>query len=329
MVPLGDAVSLAVGVLALWVGARFLVTGAARLAGAAGISALVVGLTVVAFGTSAPEVVVSTGAALEGQGDVAVGNVVGSNVFNLGVILGLVAVIAPFRVSEPLLRRDVLAMAASTVVAVAVLANALVSRLEGAVLLALLACYLGALVIAVRSGNEAGEPTGDSSDGTDDAASSVTGDGDGRAVRLGLEAGRTVAGLAIVIVGGRVLVDAAVGLALSAGISEWVVGATIVAAGTSLPELVTSVVAARRGDTGIAAGNVVGSSVFNVLGVLGLAAAVRPLAVDPAVVLALGWLAALTAFATVVLATGRRLTRLEGAALVAAGAGYWIVSAFF
>ncbi|OLZ40493.1 conjugal transfer protein TraR [Natrinema saccharevitans] len=327
MVPLGDAVSLAVGVLALWVGARFLVTGASRIAGAAGISALVVGLTVVAFGTSAPEIVVSTGAALEGQGDVAVGNVVGSNVFNLGVILGFVAVIAPFRVAEPLLRRDVLAMAASTAVAVAVLANALVSRLEGAVLLALLACYLGALVIAVRGGDEAGEPTGDSNGGTDDAAASVTVDGDGREVRLGLEAGRTAAGLAIVIVGGRVLVDAAVGLALSAGISEWVVGATIVAAGTSLPELVTSVVAARRGDTGIAAGNVVGSSVFNVLGVLGLAATARPLTVDPAVVLALGWLAALTAFATVVLATGRQLTRLEGAALVAAGAGYWAVSA--
>ncbi len=327
MVPVGDVVSLVVGVFALWIGARLLVTGASRLAGAAGVSALVVGLTVVAFGTSAPEIVVSTGAALEGQGDVAVGNVIGSNVFNLGVILGLVAVITPFRVSEPLLRRDVLAMAASTVVAAAVLANRLVSRLEAAVLLALLACYLGALVIAVRSGSERGEPAVDSNDGTGDAASSVAADGDGREVRLGLEAGRTVAGLALVIVGGRILVDAAVGLALSVGISAWVVGATVVAAGTSLPELVTSVVAARRGDTGIAAGNVVGSNVFNVLGVLGLAATVRPLAVDQAVFLALGWLAVLTAFGTVVLATGRRLTRLEGAALVAFGAGYWVVSA--
>ncbi|MFA9504754.1 calcium/sodium antiporter [Natrinema sp. H-ect1] len=318
MLPVGDVASLIVGVLALWIGARFLVTGASRLAGAAGIPALVVGLTVVAFGTSAPEIVVSTGAALEGRGDVAVGNVVGSNVFNLGVILGLVAVIAPFRVSEPLLRRDVLAMAASTAIAVAVLANGLVSRLEGAVLLALLAGYLAALVIAVKNGDEAAEPTGDSSGATDGA---------GRDVWLGLEVGRTVAGLAIVIVGGRVLVDAAVGLALSVGISEWVIGATIVAAGTSLPELVTSVVAARQADTGIAAGNVVGSSVFNVLGVLGLAAAARPLAVDPAVVLALGWLAAVTAFATVVLATGRQLTRLEGAALVAFGTAYWVVSA--
>uniref|UniRef100_UPI003F4A3062 sodium:calcium antiporter n=1 Tax=Natrinema sp. CGMCC1.2065 TaxID=3445767 RepID=UPI003F4A3062 len=167
MLPVGDVASLIVGVLALWIGARFLVTGASRLAGAAGIPALVVGLTVVAFGTSAPEIVVSTGAALEGRGDVAVGNVVGSNVFNLSVILGLVAVIAPFRVSEPLLRRDVLAMAASTAIAVAVLANGLVSRLEGAVLLALLAGYLAALVIAVKNGDEAAEPTGDSSGATD------------------------------------------------------------------------------------------------------------------------------------------------------------------
>ncbi|WP_226479693.1 calcium/sodium antiporter [Natrinema amylolyticum] len=325
MLSVGAVISLAVGVLALWIGARLLVTGASRLASAAGVSALVVGLTVVAFGTSAPEVVVSTEAALAGRGDVAVGNVVGSNVFNLGVILGLVAVIAPFRVAEPLLRRDVLAMAASTVVAAVVLADVGISRLEGGVLLALLACYLGALWLAIRNASDAAGTAADSLEASDDATSPRASE-DGRSVRLGLEALRVVAGLALVIVGGRVLVDAAVGLALSVGVSEWVVGATVVAAGTSVPELVTSVVAARRGDTGIAAGNVVGSNVFNVLGVLGIAAVVRPLAVDPAVFFALGWLAVLTAFATAVLATGRQLTRLEGVALVVLGAGYWIVS---
>ncbi|WP_254764690.1 calcium/sodium antiporter [Natrinema marinum] len=325
---LGDAASLVVGVLALWLGARLLVTGAARLASAAGVSALVVGLTVVAFGTSAPEIVVSTGAALEGRGGVAVGNVVGSNVFNLGVILGLVAVIAPFRVAEQLLRRDVLAMAASTVVAAAVLATAVVSRLEGAVLLLLLGAYLGALVVAVRNVGDSNATDGReaaSHESADGASTAEVASGE-VSVRFGLEVGRVVGGLALVIVGGRLLVDAAVGLALAAGVSEWVVGATVVAAGTSLPELVTSVVAARRGDTSIAAGNVVGSNVFNVLGVLGIAAAVRPLAVDPGVFLALAWLAVLTVFATAVLATGRRLTRLEGATLVAFGAGYWIVS---
>ncbi|WP_226007226.1 calcium/sodium antiporter [Natrinema salinisoli] len=321
MVLVGDVVLLGVAVIALWIGARTLVTGASRLASAAGISALVIGLTVVAFGTSAPEVVVSTGAALEGQGDVSVGNVVGSNVFNLGVILGLVAVIAPFRVMETLLRRDALAMAASTVVAAVVLADGIVSRLDGAILLALLGCYLGALWVAIRREND-GVGGSESSDGSGSAPDAR----DRTEVRFGLEGGRVLAGLVLVIVGGRVLVDSAVGLALAAGVSEWAIGATVVAAGTSIPELVTSVVAARRGDTGIAAGNVVGSNVFNVLGVLGIAAVARPLTVDPAVFVGLVWLGVLTAFATAVLATGRRLTRLEGVLLVILGAGYSAVS---
>jgi cation:H+ antiporter len=322
MVLVGDVVLLGVAVVALWVGARSLVTGASRLAGAAGISALVIGLTVVAFGTSAPEVVVSTGAALEGRGDVSVGNVVGSNVFNLGVILGLVAVIAPFRVMETLLRRDALAMAASTVVAAVVLADGVVSRLDGAILLVLLGCYLGALWIAVRREND-----GDGgSSGPTEGAAVASGPRDRSEVRFGLEGGRVLVGLVLVIVGGRVLVDSAVGLALAAGVSEWAIGATVVAAGTSIPELVTSVVAARRGNTGIAAGNVVGSNVFNVVGVLGIAAVARPLTVDPAVFVGLAWLGVLTAFATAVLATGRRLTRLEGVLLVLLGAGYSVVS---
>ncbi|MBZ6493397.1 calcium/sodium antiporter [Natrinema longum] len=322
MVLVGDVVLLGVAVVALWIGARSLVTGASRLASAAGVSALVIGLTVVAFGTSAPEVVVSTGAALEGRGDVSVGNVVGSNVFNLGVILGLVAVIAPFRVTETLLRRDALAMAAATVVAAAVLVDGVASRLDGAVLLVVLSCYLGVLWIAIRRENDGAGGRSGSADGS----MAVPDARDRTEVRFGLEGGRVLAGLVLVIVGGRVLVESAVGLALAAGVSEWAIGATVVAAGTSIPELVTSVVAARRGDTEIAAGNVVGSNVFNVLGVLGIAAFTRPLTVDPAVFVALTWLGVLTAFATVVLATGRRVTRLEGVVLVILGAGYSIVS---
>jgi len=327
MVPVGNVVLFGLSILALWIGARLLVTGASRLASAAGVSALVVGLTVVAFGTSAPEVVVSTEAALEGRGDVSVGNVVGSNVFNIGVILGLVAVISPFRVAETLLRRDALAMAASTIVAAAVLANGVVSRLDGAILLALLVGYLGALAVSIR-----GDTAGNGDEARPEVTGGATGYPDGRderEVRFGLEAGRVLAGLLLVIVGGRVLVDSAVGLALAAGISEWAIGATVVAAGTSIPELVTSVVAARGDDVSIAAGNVIGSNVFNVVGVLGIAAVVRPLTVDPAVFVAMAWLAALTAFATVVLATGRWLTRLEGVALVVLGAGYSVASLVF
>ncbi|ELZ21289.1 calcium/sodium antiporter [Natrinema limicola] len=321
-----DAALLIGGTIALWGGARLLVTGASRLAGAAGVSALVVGLTVVAFGTSAPEFAVSLEAAFAGQGDVSIGNVVGSNLFNLGVILGLVGVLSPFRVAETLVRRDALAMAAATAVAAVVLLNGAVSRLEGIILLALLGGYLGALGVAIRTANRAddGHP-----DAADDGATVPPLDADEetpREIRSGLEGGRVLVGLLFVIGGGRVLIDAAVGLALAVGISEWAVGATIVATGTSLPELVTSVVAIRRGDVGIAAGNVVGSNVFNALGVLGLVAVVQPMAVDPAVFLGIAWLCVLTAFATVVLATGRRLTRLEGVALIALGAGYWVVS---
>ncbi len=324
-----DAGLLIVGTIALWGGARLLVTGASRLAGAAGVSALVVGLTVVAFGTSAPEIAVSVEAAFAGQGDVSVGNVVGSNLFNLGVILGLVGILSPFRVTETLVRRDALAMAAATAVAALVLLNGAVSRLEGIILLALLGGYLGVLGVAIRTASR-----GDGSH-PDAAADGATvpplapDEEDPRGIRPGLEAGRVLVGLLFVVGGGRVLVDAAVGLALVVGISEWAVGATIVATGTSLPELVTSVVAIRRGDVGIAAGNVVGSNVFNALGVLGLVAVVRPTAVDPAVFLGIAWLCVLTAFATVVLATGRRLTRLEGIALVALGVSYWVVSVAF
>ncbi|WP_090614761.1 calcium/sodium antiporter [Natrinema salaciae] len=327
MVPVGDAVAFVAGMFALWIGARLLVTGASRLASAAGVSALVVGLTVVAFGTSAPELVVSTGAALEGQGNVAVGNVVGSNVFNLGIILGAVATLSPFRITGQLLRRDVLTMAASTVVAAAVLANAVVSRLDGAILLVLLGCYLGALGLAIRTGDDAAANGASASlEAVDRSSLPVGSTAVGGATRLGLDIVSVVAGLALVIVGGRLLVDGAVGVALTAGVSEWVVGATIVAAGTSVPELVTSVVAARGENVSIAAGNVVGSSVFNVLGVLGVAASIRPLTVAPAVFPALAWLAVLTAFTTAVLATGRRLTRLEGVALIALGASYWVGS---
>ncbi|ADB61294.1 Na+/Ca+ antiporter, CaCA family [Haloterrigena turkmenica DSM 5511] len=320
MTVLGDAALLAVGIAALWFGARWLVDGASRLATSVGISPLVVGLTVVAFGTSAPEVTVSVTAALEGQGDVSVANVVGSNVFNLGVILGIVAVIAPFRVTSALLRRDALAMIGTTVIGAVILSNRHASRLEGAVLLALLCCYLGAIGLAIRRA--------DSDDtAADSTAVALTGGTDGETVSLGREGVRLLAGLGLVVAGGRVLVDAATGIALSLGISAWLVGATVVAAGTSLPELVTSVVAARRGDMGIAAGNVVGSNVFNLLGVLGVAAVVRPMTVDPAVGRSLAWLLVVTAIGTALLATGRRVSRREGVALIAIGLGYWLASA--
>ncbi|MFU8868443.1 calcium/sodium antiporter [Natronococcus sp.] len=316
----GTVVVLAVATLGLWIGARWLVDAASSMADAAGISPLVIGLTVVAFGTSAPEFAVSIVAALEGSGDVSAGNVVGSNVFNLGVVLGAIALLAPFRATETMLRRDAVAMALATAIATGVLANRLVSRPEGLVLVALLTGYLAWLGATARR----------EADGTDrpstEPSTESTLEANEPSVRLRSETGRLLVGLALVVVGGRLLVGAATTLGLAVGISEWAIGVTVVAAGTSLPELVTSIVAARRNAVAIAAGNVIGSNVFNLLGVLGVAATIRPMTVDPAVPVSLVWLGAITAVATVVLATGRQLTRLEGAVLLAVAAGYWVTS---
>ncbi|MFC7237923.1 calcium/sodium antiporter [Saliphagus sp. GCM10025317] len=308
---LGPAASTLVGLVALWLGARWLVTAASRLARAAGIPPLIVGLTVVAFGTSAPEIVVGVEAALEGRGAIAVGNVVGSNAFNLGAILGTLAIISPFRVADTLVRRDAVAMAAATGVGIAVLVNLYVSRTEGLILLACLVIYMSWLARSAR--------------GSDVDVGEAERSGTNR--HPGVDALVLVVGLVLVGLGGRLLVQGAVELARAGGVSEWLIGVTVVAGGTSLPEAAASVVAARRAEVGIAAGNVVGSNVFNLLGVLGISAMAAPLAVDLSVRSGLWWLAALTAVSAVLLATGRRLTRLEGVALVLSVAGYWVLAA--
>lgn len=348
MISVGVVATLGVAVALLWLGARVLVAAAARLATAAGVSTLVVGLTVVAFGTSAPEFAVTLEAALAGRSAVSVGNVVGSNVFNIGVILGIAAVIRPFRVSESLVRRDAVVMGAATVLTLALLWNLTATRLDGVLLFGLLLVYLSGLLIAARRSSE--RPLADGTDSADgdavgaprDGPATATGDAatdspaeagseagsdpDGFGAASWLDAPRALVGVALVVVGGQLLVDSATTVARTAGVSEWVIGVTVVAAGTSLPELATSVVAARRGDVGIAAGNVVGSNVFNLLGVLGLAAAIRPLTVAPDALVGFAWLLVLTLLATALLATGRTLTRLEGAALIGLVAVYWVVS---
>ncbi|WP_254765745.1 calcium/sodium antiporter [Salinilacihabitans rarus] len=317
-----DFALVAAAVVALWFGARWLVGAAAALARAANVPPLVIGLTVIAFGTSAPEFAVSVDAALVGRPDVSVGNVVGSNVFNLGFLLGVLALLRPFRVTDALVRRDALAMGAATGVALAVLADLTVSRAEGALLVALLVAYLAALVRAARS-ESSDDPAVDGGPARPDAPSLD----DDRRRPLAVEAGVLLVGLALVAAGGDLLVDAAGRLALDAGVSEWLVGVTVVAVGTSLPEAAASLVAARRAELGIAAGNIVGSNVLNLLGVLGVAALLRPMHVAADAVLGLGWLFVLTAVATALLATGRRLTRPEGAALVATVVAYWVVTA--
>ena len=257
------------GVVLLIAGARMLVQGASALAAAAGISPLVIGLTVVAFGTSAPELAVSVGAAAGGRPDIAFGNVVGSNIFNILLILGVSALIVPLAVSRQLVRFDVPLMIALSLILYGLALDARIGRVEGALLAGGLAAYVA---WSYRVGRREA--------GAADAQSAPA--RDAWPVQVGL----IVAGLAALVLGARWLVDAAVEFARLLGVSELVIGLTVVAAGTSLPEAATSVMAAARGERDIAVGNVVGSNIFNILGVLGVSALIAPdgITVAPAAV---------------------------------------------
>ena len=295
---LPDVLSLAGGLALLVVAAHLLVRGAAALALRLGLSPLVVGLTVVAFGTSAPELVVSVQAALAGAGGIAVGNVVGSNVANVGLILGLAALVRPVVADRSVFRRDLPVLLAATALGVAFLLDRAVTRAEGAGLVLGLVAYLAWSVGAARRDRTAAELP--------------VGQGSGSAWR---DLAAVAAGLAGLVFGADLLVDGATALARAFGVSDAVIGLTVVAVGTSLPELATSVVAALRGESEIAVGNVIGSNLFNVLGILGLAAAVRPLGAPGLEAVDLAVLAAFTLAAPVFMWSGGRLGRLEAGVL--------------
>ncbi len=252
---------LLLGLAALTVGAEFLVRGSADLAARLGISSLVIGLTVVAFGTSAPEMAVSVKAALVGQADIALGNVVGSNIFNVLLILGISALITPLAVGLRLVRIDVPLMIAVSVLTLLLGLDGAIGRPDGFLLFAGIVVYT---VFAVYFGRR--EPRGQ-----DGAGDSLPGGARGRiAVQLFF----VIVGLGLLVLGARWFVDGAVTLARTLGVSELTIGLTIVAAGTSLPEVAASVMAAIKGERDIAVGNVVGSNIFNILAVLGASAAV-------------------------------------------------------
>ncbi len=253
------------GVVLLLVGAELLVRGASRLAVAVGLSPLVVGLTVVAFGTSSPELAVSVHGALVGQPDVALGNVIGSNVINVLVILGLTALVAPIAVAPRLLRVDVPLMIGASVAVLLMGLDGHLGWADGTILLAGAVGYTAFVVQRARRerGILAAEYEGEYG---------LHGD----RPSLGVQGLLIVAGLGLLVLGSRWLVDGAVALAHHLGLSELVISITIVALGTSLPELATSLVASLRGERDIAVGNVIGSNLFNLLVVLGAAALVAP-----------------------------------------------------
>ena len=260
------------GLVLLVAGAEVLVRGAARLAAQFGIPPLIIGLTVVAFGTSAPEMAVSVQSAFDGQGDIAVGNVVGSNIFNVLFILGLSALITPMLVSRQLIRFDVPIMIAASLLAWFLAMDQQYGRIDGVLLFGGVLAYTAFLIIgSLRARNNGASGEFDDEYGIHEPAGRFA-----TLKHLAFIAG----GLVLLVYGSGLLVDGAVSLAKALGLSELVIGLTIIAAGTSLPEVATSVIAALKGERDIAVGNVVGSNIFNLLAVLGLASLVSPTPLD-------------------------------------------------
>lgn len=302
------------GGLLLYFGAEWFVAGASALALALRIPQLIVGLTVVAYGTSAPEIIVGIQAATAGHGDVALGNVIGSNIANIGLILGIAVLVKPAWVDGSLRRRELPVLLASTALVPLALLDGTVSRWEAAALLLVAVAYTAWMVRVGRTASF----LADVKDDIGENANAVDLTGAPRPVGKLRASGTALVGLIILLVGGTIFVDGAVSVARALGMSDRLVGLTIVAIGTSLPELVTSVVAARRGHSDIAVGNVVGSNIFNVLLCLGAAAWASPI-IAPlgSAAFDLGALTVMTGIAAVLIRTQRLITRVEGAIAVA------------
>ena len=296
------------GLLLLVIGANTLVRGASKLALSFGISPLVVGLTIVALGTSAPEVAVSVGAVLDGKTDIAIGNVVGSSIFNVLFILGISALIAPLVVNVQLIRQEVPIMLGASLLLLALTLDGNLSFLDGGFLFALLLVYTVFLVVQSRRETQAAK---------DEYAEAIQPGGVGAwdshwAAQIGLIA----TGLVALVYGSDYLVQASVSFAKSMGVSDLIIGLTIVAAGTSMPEVATSLTAAIKGERDIAVGNVVGSNTFNILGCLGVSGLVSGdlgLAMAPSLMAFDIWVMLAVALACLpVFMTGREIARWEG-----------------
>lgn len=258
------AILLISGLVLLYAGAELLVKGTSATAFRLGISPLVIGLTVVAFGTSAPEMTVSILAAFGGKGDIAAANIVGSNIFNIAVILGIASLICPIHISRQIIRWDMPIMIGVSLLGIWLLADRALSRIEGAIL------FVGILLYTVWTFRSNLISETESMDKTEFSVTAFAG------IKLSRSIVFIAAGLILLVLGSKALVAGATDLARRAGISEAIIGLTIVSAGTSLPELATSVVAALRRQPDIAVGNVVGSNIFNLLAILGTSSLLIP-----------------------------------------------------
>ena len=306
---------LMVGLVLLYLGGEWLVRGASTAALRLGLSPLMVGMTVVAFATSTPELAVSLDSAFAGVDDVAVGNVIGSNIANLGLVLGLAALIKPIRVQARMIRRDMPWLLLATLFAVWCLMDGLVGRVDGLILLAGLVMFIGQNIRSAKT-----ERVSVQEQFTHDVTERVS--------SLGRSWVMIAAGVIALVAGGAVFVEAAVHIAEATGVSTAVVGLTIAAIGTSLPELATAIVASARGSSDICAGNIVGSNFFNLLCILGLTAAIAPLQRGEVQMGDLYVMAGLTGLVLPFMYSGFRLGRREGALLLLCYSAYlgWMAS---
>lgn len=295
-------VLLILGFVLLVKGADFFVDGASSVAKLLKIPSVIIGLTVAAMGTSAPEAAVSISAGLAGNSDIALSNVVGSNMFNLLVVVGVSAVICPMVTEDSILKRDIWWSLGATAALFVAMLDMKITRTEGILLLCGIITYIVILVRSALKNRTQGEEVK-----TMSPVKSVL---------------CIVGGLAAVVIGGDLVVDNAVLIAKAIGMSETFIGLTIVAMGTSLPELVTSIVAAKKGDSGLALGNVVGSNIFNFMFIVGAASAITPINASGILLIDVAIIAASTMVVYVFCRTGKKTTRLEGLACLAIYAAY-------
>lgn len=306
-----DILWVLAGLALLYFGAEGLVRGSAALALKLGLTPLVVGLTVVAYGTSMPELLVSVKASLAGQSGIAVGNVVGSNIFNVAVILGIAAVIYPIRVNFQLIRTDVPILLAATAGTMLFLRDGRLERWEAGILFAGIIAYtVTSIIVAKRTATP--EITAEFEESVSRKSTS----------RVPVDIAFVLGGLVLLALGSQALVQGAINLARGFGVSEAVIGLTIVAAGTSTPELAATIVAALKREPDIAVGNIIGSNIYNLLCILGAAGLVSPLEMAGVTWIDLGVMLGVSLLLLPILRSGFTVKRWEGAVLLCIYAGY-------
>lgn len=298
---------LILGLVILLAGGKFLVDGASALAAKFGLSAGLIGLTVVAFGTSAPELLVSINAAIKGNSDIALGNVIGSNISNISLVLGISAIVYPISIYKSVLKTDYLATLLSAILFYLLAYNGLISRIEGLILFVLLIAlniyFFKKLRIAEEDINE-------------------------DVIKLKVQSlfksvGLLLIGIAGLYFGSDMLVDSAVEISKMFGVSERIIGVTVIAIGTSLPELVTSIIAALKKETDIAIGNILGSNIMNILAIIGITSLISPINVSEVFIKQdFLWMLGLTALLFPILRSRLIISRLEGALLIAVYGAY-------